>query len=297
MGTIGGHGPKECWRSQHGICPLCTDVSRTGRANCSCGWSAARRTISVPAVASDIDAGRRIGGSLFYCIQAPRLGGMVCVRGRTIGELAVKLHKGPGLPSDRVSFRAGFDGEEPVEFEKRFAAMTPSQSRVAIVLNTHYPEIASGWFFNEAIVELLQEAMETIGLFWVAAHRVPSADRVPSAGSWIVPVQSAAALRMDELCMLVDSDVRAAGTLLMWEFCGYGGPYYEENRVVDIIIPTTLVDALANALQERCYRGSIAFERFPDATGTPRRRKTLCSWIWNRESKRAPKGEEGQKQG
>lgn len=203
----------------------------------------------------------------------------------------MKLHKGPGLPSDRVSFRAGFDGEEPAEFEKRFAAMTPSQSRVAIVLNTHYPEIDGGWFFNEAIVEVLQEALETIGLFLVAAHRVPL------AGSWIVPVQSAAALRMDEMCMLVDSDVRAVGTLVMWEFCGYGGPYYGENRVVDIVVPTTLVDTLANALQERCYSGSIAFERFPDASKTPRPRKKLFAWIWNRESKRAQKGEKGQKKG
>jgi hypothetical protein len=188
----------------------------------------------------------------------------------------MKLHKGLGLPSDGIRFRAGFDGEEPNELLKQIGALKPSDARVTIAVNTHYPEISGAWFFNHAILELIQDALGSVSLLIVAD------ELFPRDAAEIVPIHIATALVVDETYLLVTPQLEVHGSLRLWEFCGYGGPYYGEDRVVDLVMPAADVDRFSGALGDMCRNLSVGFERIADALPTPGARPSLLTRICQR---------------
>ena len=188
----------------------------------------------------------------------------------------MKLHKGLGLPSDRIRLRVGFDGEEPDGLLKQIAAMKPSEAHVTIVVNTHYPEISGAWFFNHAVLTLVQDALTTAGLHIVAD------EYFPRDGAEMVPVHVGAALVADEAYLLVTSELEVHGSLRLWELCGYGGSYYGEDRVVDLIMPAAAVERFAESLKELCENSSVGLERSADASPAPQPRPNLLTRIRRR---------------
>lgn len=176
----------------------------------------------------------------------------------------MRLWKGVGLPSDKISLRVGFGGDEPEELLKELGALGESESRVAVVVNTAYPEIGVPSYVNWQLYDLVQESLEEAGLFLIQE------DMLAATADKITPVAGSRELECAKRpCLLVTADGQVCGAARGWQCCGYGGPFYLEEPVIDLVLPTSRTETFCGRLADRCESLAVHLARLPDASAHP----------------------------
>lgn len=176
---------------------------------------------------------------------------------------------GPGLQSDRIAHRYGFDGYEldgMLSFYSRHRSMG---TRSTFAVNTWYPEIAGGYYVNRSLFVLLDEAIRGLGLYPVLF------DTFRLEG--LVPVEGVGQLCEGEEYLLVDPRQKEIGALKILEYGSSGGSCYKDCVVFDMILPEDLTGRLVEEVEIRSRESHVQFDRVPEVSREPIRR----SW-WSR---------------
>ena len=137
---------------------------------------------------------------------------------------------GPGLPSDAIAHRYGFDGNEPcaLEWVYRKSKFASLGIRSAFAINTFYEEIDGGYYENRALFVLIDRALRSLGM--VPVNR----DVFREQG--LVPIDGEGHLFGGEQYCLVLPDQSLGGFLQIWQIhVGGGGYFYGDNIIFDVI--------------------------------------------------------------
>lgn len=168
---------------------------------------------------------------------------------------------GPGLPSDAIAHRYGFEGNEPRETGRVHSRYAALGVRSAFAINTFYQETASGYYENYALFALIDRAWRSLGLFPVRF------DDYRETG--LVPVEGEGHLLVGEQYVLVSEDQKVRGVLQTWRFhAGGGGCFYSDNIVFDLILPEGVTRQLVDEAEARCRTKSVRFSREAEAKGS-----------------------------
>src|SRR5262249_8127600 len=162
------------------------------------------------------------------------------------------IQRGGGLPSDFVLFRVGYDGFEPKEILADKVNISKSQRRVTIAINTYYPELKGGYYFNKHILGVIQDALASLNLHIV----LPDVFR----DHGLVHSEERAGLEEDEQYLLATEDLSIQGKLVLWRFnWSGGGSYYSDKVIVDCILPEQFVSRLRDKLIEMFTTTDVMF--------------------------------------
>jgi hypothetical protein len=179
---------------------------------------------------------------------------------------------GPGLPSDAIAHRFGWDGYEPdvaVSFCKRHESLGV---RSAFVINTYYPEIAGGAYVNRALIDLIDRAMRATGVC-PAVLDIYRDDR-------LVPIEGEGQLLEDEEYALVTASQALVGVLKLWQFhVGGGGSFYGDDIVLDVVLPEGRIRRIVDEVESRCRAAAVKFSRLPAPTEFRKRPTGFWSWL------------------
>ncbi len=140
-----------------------------------------------------------------------------------------------------------------MEMDDRLKLRTETQSRVAIVINTYYPEIQGGHYFNRRILKVVQECLSKLDCHAVLRDIYSPANALP--------VEPPGSLELKEDYYLVDKQRKIKGALILWNFStGGGGDFCQDDVVMDFLIETDQVPDIKMAIKDECHRQSIRFE-------------------------------------
>ncbi len=161
---------------------------------------------------------------------------------------------GPGMPSDAIAHRIGFDGNESKETLNRFRAFQHLGLRSTFCLNTFYEEVLGGYYENRALFLLLDRAVRLMGLSPIILECYRS--------SGLIPVEGDGQFLIGEEYSLVLREQSQAGLLSVWQFStGGGGAYYGDNIIFDFILSREITFGLADEVERQCGRSGIRFVR------------------------------------
>lgn len=176
---------------------------------------------------------------------------------------------GPGLSSDSIVHRYGFDGNEPDEMLSFYNRCRLKGTRSTFAINTWYPEIQGGYYVNRSLFVLIDQAIRTIGLCPVVW------DTFRSEG--LVPVEGVGSLCESEDYLLVSSSQREVGRLQIFEFGG--GAYYKDRIIFDFILPADLMELLVNEVETKSCECGVQFTREPKANSEPVQKRVWHWWM------------------
>ena len=163
----------------------------------------------------------------------------------------MRLFQGPGLPSDQIRVRVGFEGTEPDEILSRSPQAESSRTRVAVVINTFHPKIEGGYYLNRSLIGLIQDVLGDLGLHVVWNEAFGSAE--------IVPVEERSSLQLDEDYLLVDDKLETKGNVFLWRYAvAGGGAFYSDDVVVDIRVAEGMALRFRSRLEIRCKQAGVA---------------------------------------
>ena len=175
---------------------------------------------------------------------------------------------GPGLPSDAIAHRYGFEGNEPQEAERIYTQFASLGVRSAFAINTFYEEVQGGYYLNRALFKLIDEAMRNLGIFPVILEVWREVG--------LVPIENEGDFEeMEEYALATTEQVRI-GVLKVWQFhAGGGGRFYSDNQILDIILPEDRTRQIVDAVEAKCRAASIRFSREPQIGETTLERSGL----------------------
>jgi hypothetical protein len=181
---------------------------------------------------------------------------------------------GPGLPSDDIIHRFGFDGEEPPQALAFFQKCGALGLRSTFAVNTYYPEIEGGYYLNPALVALVDQSLRSIGIFPVHS------DCWREEG--LVPIESEGRLQELQKYVLAGVPQKQLGSLNVWAcYAGGGGPFYKDRVILDFILPEVLSRRLAAQVEAKCNAVSVPFHQQPTISITPLPNAASPSlWRW-----------------
>jgi len=178
------------------------------------------------------------------------------------GSACLDLQHGTALQSASIRFRIGYDGNEFAEQDPTPWKAPEPYTRCTFVLSTYYPDVFGGYYENWELVGLIQDALEALGL------RAVIADVWQERG--VVPVEARSSLRFGEHYMLVTSGAAIGGHLRLWQYnLGGGGPYYDDDLVVDILLNEETGALLKAEVARRCTELRVVFEVHPTVSVKP----------------------------
>jgi hypothetical protein len=182
---------------------------------------------------------------------------------------------GPGLPSDCIVHRYGFDGNEPDDEYAFYLAHLSCGVRSTFAINTFYEEIEGGYYNNRSLYALINRAMNAIGLFAIQS------DYWRENG--VVPVESEGHLEELETYILAVEPASKVGIMKISACVAGGGPYYKDNIIFDIILPAEHTRRLVDEVEARCQAAAVRFTRAPDQAPTPTKPPAgVWNWIRSR---------------
>ena len=175
--------------------------------------------------------------------------------------MGINLHCGLGLKSDAVRLRRGFGGDEPREIIKRFRGMPVEWKRLAVCLNTWYPEISGGFYLNRYILCEIQSILER--------HSVHIVSRELFSETSISPVECPGALMENEDYVLVAQNA-ILGSLCMWAFdAGGASSFYKDACVLDFALMNANLEQLESDLISGLKSQNITVEVIPGSEHAP----------------------------
>lgn len=170
------------------------------------------------------------------------------------------------LPSDCILFRTGFDGHEPKP-QARAQWDDSAWIRTTLALNTWYPEVQGGFYYNRNLIGLIQESLQNIEI------RLIHSDYRREYGEGIEPVEPFCSLEKDEDYCLVQGENTGYGFLRIWDYWILGhalGEYYSENFIVDIVSPhQSFAEQLRITLKQKCSEYGVRLEEVAQVSQTP----------------------------
>jgi hypothetical protein len=131
-----------------------------------------------------------------------------------------------GLPSDRVTLYGGKVGCEPTQVVEFWRRNSSFQERLGISLNTHYPELAGGYYLNRAIIREVGAAIEATGCWFV----LPDIARETG----LVVAEAPESLQLFEAYELW-GETSIVGHALLWHFGAGGGAPYGDDVVIELL--------------------------------------------------------------
>ncbi len=174
------------------------------------------------------------------------------------------LHQyGPGLPSDLILFREGFDGNEATDVRgRRKKEMQQFGERFTIAVNTYYPELEGGYYTNRALLDLIYVGLHKLGLRLVVSYLYPS--------TTIIPIEGVGCLLVGESYVVIQENASPIGALELFEFAaGGGGEYYRDRVICDFVLPAHLRESMKLMLKSACANLSVQFKEYPPAASVP----------------------------
>jgi len=170
----------------------------------------------------------------------------------------MQMHQGIGLRGDELAIRCGFDGSEPKEIRRR--KLGAGQCRLAIAINTYHADVAGAYYFNRALLGILQDCLHDIGLA-VAIKDVFA----PEAG--VLPTEERCSLELNEEYVLVDSLCAQQGRLLLWriDYHPTRGSFGESDIVCDMFLREDLASGFRNLLTQRCEQAGVPLSESADS--------------------------------
>jgi len=169
----------------------------------------------------------------------------------------VPLFKGVGLQGDRLAVRIGYEGTEPPQIVKR--PVSPHELRFAVAINAGQPQVAGGYYFNRALLGLLQDCLLEAGIHVV----IDDIAAEPRAGA-ILPEEERGALQLFEDYALVTESCEKVGRMTTWHFdVGVSSSFYSNAIILDMILARDILPRLRLCLTRRCASLGVPLAEFP----------------------------------
>jgi hypothetical protein len=171
---------------------------------------------------------------------------------------------GPGLPSDAIAHRYGLDGSERGTALLFNADGSCESVPSTFVINTRYPELSGEFYINRALIELIDRAMRSIGIFPVMLD--------PWREEGLVPIEGEGHLEEREDYVLVQHPNTRVGSLRISPCCENNGPHYKDRLILYFVLPGERTRQLVDEVENRCRAASVRFAREPNAGPKTHRR-------------------------
>ena len=156
--------------------------------------------------------------------------------------------------SDRIEYLSGFDRSESKHILKWFRKHQASYpARLALGINTHYPELESGYYFNRRILLEIQKAMHMLDMSVVIEDNYSA--EVP------IPIEIFGSLEFDDDYILVNSNLTLTGRLRMWFSMNGRSSFYHDQVIVEIATFKSSVVPIIECLKKASENSSIDFVR------------------------------------
>lgn len=165
--------------------------------------------------------------------------------------MLMPLFQDTHLKSDEIHILIGFEGSErksSARWYTRYNADFPC--RIAIAINQHYPELASGFYRNRRLESLIQESLLDRGLHVVIG------DNYRADG--VVPEELAGSLETDDDYLLVDESLHVQGRLNVWQDLGSKISFYHDRLIMEVLSDITRGEQLVQAVAQRCRARATA---------------------------------------
>lgn len=158
------------------------------------------------------------------------------------------------LPSDWVKSRVGRDKRhDPKQLSRR--RVGDDECRLAVVMNTYYPEVQGGYYFNRHILSSLQQCFLDIGLLFVLE------ETFPTEPSTLAPWEPCGSLEVNEKYVLVDRDGQPAASAVLWRYgIAGGGPFFGDNVVLDTVVGRDIAKRLLHDIEAACSVVGVSYE-------------------------------------
>lgn len=166
------------------------------------------------------------------------------------------IHKLPHLRSDRVWIRRGYGLDDDRECMAIPSCSRQPLYRVAIAINTHYPEVYGGYYFNRRVLKVIGEHCEMLNLHFCLMDIL---------GSDPIPAEDAVSLEPSEEYAIIDAEGKVAGQMMMWYCPGGQESFCADRMVLDFRLPLPLSGAFESELVRCCLGQNIVAEILPDA--------------------------------
>jgi hypothetical protein len=162
----------------------------------------------------------------------------------------MNLHRGIGLRGDEIAITCGYDGSEPRQIRRR--KPDPGQCRLALGISTYYEDVAGAYYFNRALLGLVQDCLFELGWSVVIQDILD-----PQVG--VLPAEERCALELDEDYVLVDSSCVKQGRMLLWriEYHPKGSLFKECDIICDMLLSSDMAAKLRGVLKERCRQAGV----------------------------------------
>lgn len=169
--------------------------------------------------------------------------------------------RGIDLPSRRIAFRIGLDGEQARESRDWFHRNGQGRERCAVAINTYYPEVAGGYYENRSVVGMVQDALAALGYIVVLPD--------PFRRDGLVPVEERGCLFVGEEYYVADLQQREAGRLLVWQYSVVQNTsFYSDKTVLDFALSSEVMVKFEQELRRLCALRNVPFDRSGTEIGT-----------------------------
>lgn len=159
---------------------------------------------------------------------------------------------------DRIYVRRGFDGTEDKRILKRNDAVATDQCRIAIAINTHYPDILNGFYVNTRIFRVI------VSVFGECNLHVANVEYAREDG--VVPIEDGSSLNEQEKYVILNQNQKIVGEIMLWGYYWGGYPeFYRDHLIVDAIIPINSYEMFINVLERFCRENEIKIEQYGTA--------------------------------
>lgn len=151
---------------------------------------------------------------------------------------------GPGLPSDAILVKHGFDGwEQPCFAPLVKEGATVGAVRVTFALNTYYPEVSGHTYLNRQLLSLFDACLNQLRLHVV--------DPDCFGESALIPTESFVGLEEGECYAIVDEHRSIVGYTAEWRlYRGVSNAFYNDSFLVDFVFFDVDVDEFCGTMAE-----------------------------------------------
>ena len=152
--------------------------------------------------------------------------------------------------SDRIKIGRALREHLPQSYEIQKSS---SFTRLCIAINTHYPEIAGGYYENARVLAAIEESIGRSSLVLVDSEYA-------QFGDGVCPTERLLMIEKNEPHLIFDQSAQQRGRVIKWQFsAGGGGDFFGDNVIVDFLLEPNLVDTVVEQTEAVCREHGIIF--------------------------------------
>ena len=150
--------------------------------------------------------------------------------------------------SDRIKIGRELREHLPQSFENQKSL---DHVRLCIAINTHYPEIAGGYYENFRVVAAIEVAIERSSLVVVDPEYA-------QCGDGVCPTERLLVIEKDEPHLVFDRSAQQRGSVIKWQFnVGGGGDFFGDDVIIDLLLEPNLIDTVVEQIEAVCEKQGI----------------------------------------